>query len=610
MKRVELMRAPFQFYEIRFLLSTIESSKRVKLLLMLLAQVGLSILDLIGVACFGLITAITVNGFESLPAQGRTSKILSFFGLLNYSLQIQVTILAVTALLVLVLKTVISIKLTKFSLFFLSRESVREAAKMLGRILREQITTINNMTLQEMLYTLTHGVNALYVNALGAFINQLSDLMLLIVLVGSMLLLNPILAIVSTTIFSLVGLILNYFMNSKVRKLGYEDSLLSIEANDLISQAISSVREIRIRNKTDFYVEKVLEKRMSLANVITELAFIPSISKYVIELTVLIAAVAVGGLSFILQSAHEAITTLAIFMASGIRIAPAVLRIQQNGVLIKSNLGNGAAAMEMLKQYWQAPPEESINVSENQFEPSIVVKQLNFSYPMTDSPALLDVNLEISPNSLTAITGPSGGGKSTLADILLGVLEPQIGRVLISGSEPKITTKLWPGKIGFVPQEIFIINGNFRDNIIMGFQANPELDLAVWECLEKSNLADFVRSFPTGLDTQVGENGSMLSGGQRQRLGIARSLFTKPSLLILDEATSSLDAVNEHQISDTLQRLKKTMTIVVIAHRLATVRNAEKVIYIDNGQILAQGNFEQVRKTIPNFNLQAQLLGL
>ena len=604
------MRSSQIFPEIGFLLGTLNRKKKSRLILILLTQVALSILDLIGVVCFGLITALTINGVQSNPAQGRTSQILGQLGLLEKSLQFQVSSLAVFALIILVLKTVLSIKLTKFSLLFLSRESVKCASRLLGNLLRAPVTKIYSASMQERVYTLTHGVNSLYVNVLGAAMSQVSDLVLLTVLLTTLILLNPFLALVSASIFGLVGFILNYTMRSKVRKLGEEDTRISIAANELIAQSIGSVREIRVRNKMDYYVAQILETRFKLAGVITELAFIPSISKYVVELTVLIAAVLIGGLSFLLQDSNQAITTLAVFMASGIRIAPAVLRIQQNSLMIKSNLGSGASSLELLKCDQKSSPEIKIEASKEPFIARVQFIDACYTYPGADTTAISNLNLNIEPNTVTAITGPSGGGKSTLVDLLLGVLELESGVVEISGFKPRVTTQLWPGKIGFVPQDIYTINGTIRENIVMGFEPGSQKDSDVWNSLEKANLADFVKSLPDGLDSQVGEDGTMLSGGQRQRLGIARSLYTNPELLILDEATSALDSVNEFEVTKALNDLAQSITLIVVAHRLATVREATKLIYIENGKKLSEGTFEQVRNEIPNFNLQAEILGL
>jgi ABC-type multidrug transport system fused ATPase/permease subunit len=224
--------------------------------------------------------------------------------------------------------------------------------------------------------------------------------------------------------------------------------------------------------------------------------------------------------------------------------------------------------------------------------------------------ALLDVNVSIESGESLAIVGPSGAGKTTFVDVLLGVLKPSSGDVRISDLEPLAAISRWPGAISYVPQDVVISNGTIRENIAMGFPIEVASDELVWDALEIAQLTEFVKSLPLGLDTPVGERGTKISGGQRQRLGIARAMFTKPKLLVLDEATSSLDGQTEADISDAIQRLKGMVTVVLIAHRLSTVRNASLVVYMTNGEIVARGTFEEVRKAVPDFDHQAQLMGL
>jgi ABC-type multidrug transport system fused ATPase/permease subunit len=209
-----------------------------------------------------------------------------------------------------------------------------------------------------------------------------------------------------------------------------------------------------------------------------------------------------------------------------------------------------------------------------------------------------------------AIVGSSGAGKTTLVDLLLGVIEPDSGTIGISGLTPKLVVSKWPGAIAYVPQDVAISNGTVRENVALGFPARVATDELVWGAIDLAQLRTFVSELQSGLDSQVGERGARISGGQRQRLGIARALFTKPKLLVLDEATSSLDGQTEADISDAIQGLKGSVTIVMIAHRLSTVRNADLVIYLHEGKILAQGSFEDVRNSVPNFDNQAQLMGL
>ena len=209
-----------------------------------------------------------------------------------------------------------------------------------------------------------------------------------------------------------------------------------------------------------------------------------------------------------------------------------------------------------------------------------------------------------------AFVGPSGAGKTTIIDILMGVLNPDSGAVLISGLPPLIAVAKWPGAVSYVPQDVVIAAGTIRENISLGYPLSEATDELVMGALKVAHLDKFVADLPNGIDTQVGERGTRISGGQRQRLGIARAMFTQPHLLVLDEATSSLDGETEASISEAIHALRGATTIVIIAHRLSTVRNADTVVYLSKGKVLATGTFDEVRKAVPDFDHQAKIMGL
>jgi ABC-type multidrug transport system fused ATPase/permease subunit len=251
-----------------------------------------------------------------------------------------------------------------------------------------------------------------------------------------------------------------------------------------------------------------------------------------------------------------------------------------------------------------------IDTEHEGFHANIVLTNVSFAYPNSSYLALNDINLKIAEGSIVAVVGPSGAGKTTLIDVLLGVLSPSSGEIRIASKSPLEAVSTWPGAIAYVPQDILISNSSIRENVSMGYPIELASDDLVWDALTLAQLGPFTESLPNGMDTKTGDRGSRLSGGQRQRLGIARAMFTKPNLLVLDEATSSLDGETEAELSAAILKMKGKVTIVMIAHRLVTVKNADLIVYMDNGRIVASGSFDEIRQLVPDFDRQAGIMGL
>jgi ABC-type multidrug transport system fused ATPase/permease subunit len=441
---------------------------------------------------------------------------------------------------------------------------------------------------------------------------MISDAALLVILMTGLVVIDPGMTLGMLAFFSLISFILYKILREKVRALGRKNVRLTIASSEKLLEVLATYREAVVRNRRMNYADFISGIRYQLGDVNAENSFVPYISKYVLELTVLMSALIISATQFFINDAPRAVGTLTVFLAAGTRIAPAALRIQQGLLGIKSNLSSAQPTLDLISRY---KVDTSVQVlplpqSTNDFQPKVSVVDLNFVYPDSKEMLLQNISFESAPGSVTALVGPTGAGKTTLIDLILGIHTSDSNSITISGVKPEHAVSIWPGKIAYVPQDTVVIQGTIKQNVALGFDLEEINDENVKNAISIAQLDEFVSSLPDGLNTQVGEKGARLSGGQRQRLGIARALYTNPKLLILDEATSSLDGETELAISTALHNLGNDVTVIVIAHRLSTVRSASQVIYLEDGKILAHGTFEEVRRQVPNFDKQAKLMGL
>lgn len=587
---------------------------RKKLLLIVSVQVMLNLLDLIGIAVIGVIGALSVTGVSSRDPESRISQVLMQLHLDNLTFQNQVAALTCIATFFLISKTILSVLLTRRSLYFLSAKSSQAATVIVEKLLSQSILEIQKRPTQSLAHAVNGGVNSLFLSVLGVSTLVISDLALLVVMAAGLFLLSPLIAATSLVFFLVLGIVLYGLMHKRAERIGSEDARLSIKANQQILEVLSSYRELMVRNRRSYYSTNLRNTHSALTQVLAERTFMPNISKYVIEVAVIAGAVGISAIQFLFLDASNAVATLAVFMAAGSRIAPAALRIQQSLLQIRTSMGVGSETLEIISELESVPRldsnEKPFTSSHVGFSPSIVFKDVYANYPNTSDNVLKGISFDIRPGESVAIVGPSGSGKSSLVDVLLGVIPVSSGTVIISNSSSADVIKNFPGAIGYVPQDVLLVDRSIRENICLGFDTSEVDDSSLNFAVNSAALGEFLTIFENGLDTVVGERGSSLSGGQRQRIGIARALVTMPSLLILDEATSSLDGISENEITESLLALKGRCTVVVIAHRLSTIRNFDRVIYLESGTIQAVGSFEEVRRLVPEFDNQAKLMGL
>jgi ABC-type multidrug transport system fused ATPase/permease subunit len=588
--------------------------KKKVIAILIASQLVLGIVDFVGVLIVGLIGSLAITVVSDV---GMSSKILQVLNILNidqFSINQQIGILGLLVVTLFLLKTTLSIALTKKIMMFMGNIATELSTKLIADTLQRPLIFLESESSQKRLFAITRGVDYLTLFVMAPAVVLLADASILLVFALGLLIVQPLMTLISAVIFGILGFIVYKKLHTRSGYLGSISAALNIEISEKISEAFDLYREIVVRNGRRYYINEVTSLRKKLALSTAEFNLIPYIGKYVIEATVIFVAVILTISQFFVNNAVSGITTLTVFLAASTRIAPALLRVQQGTIMIKGNLGMCLPTLELMDRLIETEKQDSLTevetISKVEFSPTVLLKALDFSYDSEEKFSIKNLNLEIHSGEKIAIVGPSGSGKSTLVDLILGILKPDSGEILISGEVPIQSFSRWPGKTAYVPQKVGIIDGSILENLTFGFPLDTLSIEQIESAIAKSALAELISNHPQGLNAQVGERGSRLSAGQRQRLGIARALTTNPKLLILDEATSALDAITEEIISTSIKNLSQSTTVIMIAHRLSTVQAADRVIYFEGGSIISQGTFQEVRTQIPDFDKQAKLMGL
>jgi ABC-type multidrug transport system fused ATPase/permease subunit len=363
-----------------------------------------------------------------------------------------------------------------------------------------------------------------------------------------------------------------------------------------INEALGAIKELKVLGREQLFIDKYRDNAQLYARSETLCQLSPSIAKYVIEV------VAFGSMLLIalyLIATHEGISEfmplLALYALSGYRLMPAMQQVFSGYTLFKYH----QSALEVLCKEMQLPcAQNALNAEPLSFADAFILDNISYRYPDSEKWALNNITMSIKQHSTIGIVGASGAGKTTLIDIILGLLIPQ-GKLMVDGvAINDNNVRAWQRNIGYVPQSIFLLDGTIASNIALGISENAVDMDAVIKASKLANLHDFITNeLPQGYNTKIGERGVRLSGGQRQRIGIARALYHEPELLIFDEATSALDGITEKVIMEAIHSLANRKTIILIAHRLNTVKDCDTIYIFDRGNIIGNGSYDQLMTT-------------
>ena len=367
--------------------------------------------------------------------------------------------------------------------------------------------------------------------------------------------------------------------------------------NKHLLQGLSGVKDIILSSKQIYFTNVFAKHNYITADVQSKVVLMKIIPRLYLEL------IAVAGLSIVIilivlqeNAIDKLIPIIGIFVAAAFRMLPSANRIitaLQQIQFVKPVINVLYDEFVLIENRKNSFINDE-NQSELYFNYDICLKNINFKYPNSKELALKNINLNIAKGETIGFIGDSGSGKTTLMDLILGLLQPSSGKIIIDKNQINNAHKFWKNNIGYVPQSIYLIDDSLRNNIAFGIPKNEINETLVQECIKDAQLKTLIEELPKGLDTIVGERGVRLSGGQCQRIGIARALYNNPDLLVLDEATSSLDERTEKEFMNAINNLYGKKTILIVAHRLSTVKNCNRLYKLQKGQIISVGSPSEV----------------
>lgn len=589
-------------------------------------QFLLALMDLVGVLLLGGVGALLAATASNTQTAGPVAVLLDRLGWGAVPSTTLAFTLAGAAALLLIVKSALALLIQSRLLRFLGNRAGTTSADLADRFLSLPMLEVRRHPSQVTAYALMDGVSALITGLLGSFMVVVSEAALLTVLGVALLLIDPVTTVVAVLYFGGVAFLVHRRLGAMAQRAGTVIPEANVAARTSVEDAVNTYPEIVVLGRRRTFIERFAQERGRFAAAQARSLAISAAPRYLIESALVLGTTLIAITLILTNDLAGAVGGIVLFLAAASRVVPSMLRLNSATITMRNQsaaaeraekLAQEIAAAEANLGEHDATPEGQVREADNHAEPGvsaasgdILITDASLTYPGRNAPALSDINLSAPAGCSLALVGPTGSGKSSLAALILGLVEPTAGSVRIGGVRPQELTQAGQIHVGYVPQEVALVAGSVRDNVALGVPAEDIDDDRVWAALRRAHLAEFVSSLPEQLDTLVGERGQRLSGGQRQRIGLARALYEPPLLLVLDEATSALDAETERSIAETIHSLSGHVTTVTVAHRLATIRQADIVAYLHSGQLVAQGTFDQVRATAPDFDRQAQLLGL
>jgi len=583
---------------VRSALANLSPRHRKQYFLATLITCLLAILDLIGIASIAGIAALGSAAVQGRDYPPYIQSLIDFLGLGGLAVTQLAAMLGLLSALFMSAKSIFSLKLNRKILLFLANRENEFVGDLVTRLFKLPYLKITQRSSAEYINIITHSANSLITGTLGYLSFIFVDTSVLIVMTFALFLADPITCLFTLVYFGSLTLISSLLTRRRSKELSRMTVKNNIEVFGTITDAINGYKDAKTADKLDGFVDNIRRNRSQMPKIVVEQMQLTLIPKYFMEIGLILGVIAVSALQFLRDDSSNSVTVLAVFFVASSRITPSLLRIQNSFLLLvqaKTASDPVLETQQMVKLY--KPRIRKLLTGEKQTlnGSDIVIRELGLTYPDKKQPALNGVSINVPEGSSLGIVGRSGSGKTSLVDLILGLIEPTQGFITVGGVPPSQLDSGFEGLFAYVPQTTYIKSASIKENVAFGIPLENIDETRVWEAIERANLKDFVNSLDDGLNHQLGERGIFISGGQRQRINIARALYFQPKILVLDEATSALDIETEVEINRVINNLKG-VTRIVIAHRLTAVQKLDQIAVLEEGNLVELDSYANLMK--------------
>ena len=575
--------------QIRQSLSYLDRRDKTRLMIAVFAQILLALLDMAGAAGLGFIGVIAAVSITNSVPPKSILMVEDFLKISDYAVTKQLSFLGMIVIVLFIGKTLGSLYLNRRVLHFLAARQVRIANEIWKKVLKSDYLSIAGYSRQELVQAITDSLNISIIGILGNFMLAISELILLLLLLVLLGIVYPSMALLTLLTFGTLAYITQNRIGKKTREMNAEYSRAAVASKTSLIDSLSVLPEIKVSGRSPYFINKFSADRAMAANAYVKSLWLGQVPKYILEIGLVLSGIFIFFFTQATSTSVDAIGRIVVFLAVSGRLVPSILRLQSEVIGIHANTGTSQPINTLLDKLKMLDKVNALDTSMNSEVSSqisttasteIRFEKVTFNYQEGGQEFNFG-DFHIHRGRSVAVIGKSGVGKTTLVHLLLGLIEPNTGEVTLNKKSPKAWIELNLGSVSYLPQAVAIVSGNIAENIALGIPSELIDDAKLQLSLKIAALDDWVEKLPLGSKTNISEKGLNFSGGQLQRIGIARAVYDKPGLIVLDEPTSSLDEETETAFLKMLALLHGKTTFVMITHKLAMLDHVDDVLLLE-----------------------------